>query len=468
MTKFTKILVSALCCTALVFGAAGCTGNGDVPPANEPVQRPDWSQEEGKVQFQIGMWAGIPSVMGGNKLTDEEFSVMYDLLAASGINMAQNGLTEMSREYNLRALAEAERVGIGQIIQDGEVTNYLLNLADNPDYDHDAAVEWLKAHSEPYLAFDSFRGYFIADEPSRTAFDSYEAAIAVFNEALPDKIFYVNLFPDYATTAQLGGVTYVDYIEEFAEVCDLPYISYDYYILRQDERGNPYLRDTYLLNLDRIVRLAKESGRDMWTFGCTVGHYGGTIREITSEADAAFQMYTSLAYGSRCMQWFTFAQPEVDDYGPAMIDTDGKTTAAYDAVKKVNADVQAFAHVLLSFDWQGILLSQGTQESTDGQGNFAFVRAQQYEFSQLQTISEFASSRDAIMGVYRDAQGREGFMVADFNDPIEGKENSVTLTLRGKTHALVFSGGEEKEVECPGGKLTVSLTAGGGAFVVPY
>lgn len=457
-----SVITLLFCVTA--FAACGDSDSGNEPATSvsessesggENAEKPTYS---GINKLRIGMWSGVPTEIDGRELTDEELLGYYRDLAASGITVASSAILYNSKEYNLRVLAAAEEVGIKQLIQDNSVTNVLFDV--NGDQgDKEQKKSKLLALSADYLEFDSFEGYFVTDEPSRNYFDALGEGCEILKEALPDVAFYVNLLPDYASTAQLGNVTYRDYIDEYLDVVKTPYISYDYYVLAKDARGNKKMKPTYLHNLATVKAFAESYGVDMWTFGCTTEHMANSVRGVSGKADAAFQMYTSLAYGSRSMQWFCYWTPPViaGDYNDAMIKRDGEKGAAYEFVSAVNRETQNFYHILDESEWQGILLSRGTEETTGGSGNFDYVEDRQYVLKNSDAIKGLKTSKDAIAGVYKDKSSRGVYMIANFADPSLTGANVVELALNGKTHAVLWYKGEEKVLKATGGKITFEL-----------
>lgn len=469
-----SLIILLFCTTAFVAcGEESVSGNESATSVSESVGQEDENAEKptysGTNKLRIGMWSGIPTEVDGKKLTDEELLGYYRDLAASGITIASSAILCNSKEYNLRVLAAAEEVGIKQLIQDNDVTSVLFDV--NGDQgDREQKKNKLLALSADYLGFKSFEGYFITDEPSRNYFEALGEGCEILKEALPDVAFYVNLLPDYASTAQLGNVTYRDYIDEYLDVIKTPYISYDYYVLSQDARGNKKMKPTYLHNLATVKEFAESYGVDMWTFGCTTEHMANSVRGVSNKADAAFQMYTSLAYGSRSMQWFCYWTPPLvaGDYNDAMIKRNGEKGVAYEFVSAVNGETQKFYHILDESEWQGILLSRGTEEAAGGSVNFDYVEDKQYALKNTDAIKGIKTSRDAIAGVYKDKSSRGVYMLANFADPSLTGTNLVELTLNGKTHAVVWYKGEEKTLKAVGGKITFELEPGEGALVIPY
>lgn len=101
----------------------------------------------------------------------------------------------------------------------------------------------------------------ITDEPNTGEFAALKVAAERYKKLLPDKMFYLNLFPVGATTAQLGCGTYKEYLSEY-EKLGLDYVCYDYYPLVRGTGTSTKLTDSFLYNMQlcREMPSAPKSG----------------------------------------------------------------------------------------------------------------------------------------------------------------------------------------------------------------
>lgn len=140
--------------------------------AAEPAYKVGWTQK----QFIITFWCPPPP-------TDPAQAAV----AAENYNLTWTPVEglDMAAKHKLRA-----------ILQDG-----LLNPAtlDDPAKraQLDAIIEKVKNHP----AMDA---YFITDEPGAGAFPGLGKLVAYLRDRDPAHLAYINLFPTYATEAQLG------------------------------------------------------------------------------------------------------------------------------------------------------------------------------------------------------------------------------------------------------------------------
>ena len=74
-------------------------------------------------------------------------------------------------------------------------------------------------------------GFYLRDEPGANAFPGLGNWAAAFRKASPGKPAYINLFPNYASPAQMNVPTYEEYVESFVTTVQPAFISYDHYAL---------------------------------------------------------------------------------------------------------------------------------------------------------------------------------------------------------------------------------------------
>jgi len=268
--------------------------------------------------------------------------------------------------------------------------------------------EQVKAYTDNVGAHPAVFGYFLDDEPSAKQFPVLARWAKAFRSATPDKLPYINLFPNYATSEQLGADTYDGYVESFVRKLKLPYISYDHYTLMED--GS--LRTGYFRNLEAIRKAATRHKIPFWNVVMSTGCL--SYAEPT-EAGLRFQAYTSLAYGARGISWFTYFSQPVGNFRLAPIDHFGEKTATWDMLRRVNlqihrlgptylklASVNVFHHPQGPEESRGIKTSKHLSKLTGG--NFV--------------VGEFLGpdKRPSVLVVNKDLQRSVSFQVT-FRSP---------------------------------------------------
>jgi hypothetical protein len=159
-------------------------------------------------------------------------------------------------------------------------------------------------------------------------------------ELSPGKWPYINLFPDYANSDQLGISTYAEYLERFIATCHPSIISYDNYSLMDD--GS--LRGNYWSNLESVRAACQKHGIEFWNIVLSVAHF--SYRELNA-ADFRFEVYTTLAYGGRGISYFTYFTSSTGNYRMAPIDQFGHQTPTWYYMQHVNLQIQKLAPTLL-------------------------------------------------------------------------------------------------------------------------
>ncbi len=181
-------------------------------------------------------------------------------------------------------------------------------------------------------------GYYLRDEPSATIYSGLARWAAACRKADPRAVPYINLFPNYASPAQLGVRTYEEYVESFIQIVKPPFVSYDHYALMDD--GS--LRQGYFQNLETVRAAALRHKLPFWNIVLSNAHF--RYAEPT-EAGLRFQAYTTLAYGGRGISWFTYFSPDSGNYRLAPIDPFGHKTPTWDMLRRVNLQIHKLAPV---------------------------------------------------------------------------------------------------------------------------
>ena len=118
---------------------------------------------------------------------------------------------------------------------------------------------------------------------------------------------------------------------------------------------------------------------------------------------------------------------------------------------------------LLSF--AGVMKSVGSDaQTTAGVNNFTTAKNWVRKHD---GIKKFSSTEDAVMGIFKDENGYDGFMLVNFADTYYDRENTVTIEFRGATRAMIYIKGEPQMVDLTDGTYTVTLQPGEGQFIIP-
>ncbi|MCI8595802.1 MAG: hypothetical protein HFE35_03155 [Clostridia bacterium] len=464
----TLALSFMLCFCGCGNGENGGADNDNQGGTNEPPvvlaeTVPDYLNAEATNPFTVGMWVGIPEnktlldendlIVGTQKWTEEEFLQQYQWIKEAGFNLATASLGTSTVEHIVHQLETAEKVGIKQLVWDERLNGVLLNtkLTD------DDAVRQARRIVMEYSDYDSFYGNMITDEPTFDEFPALKIAAKRYKQVLPDKMFYLNLYPVEANSeTQLKCKDYETYLAEYTSI-GLDYLCYDTYPLLNSGK----MLDTFLYNFQMAQNA---SDADVWTFLQAMGY--GNRKEPSTEADFRIQANAALAYGTKAVQWFCYFSPEYgggENFTPAIIALDGKKTAKYDLVKKVNEEIHALEHVYEQFVWQKAMNIVGSENSRGENAAFNY-----YETDNTHArIKKLAATKDTVVGCFKDGDGRDGFMVANYDLPQSADTDKVEITFADCTKVVCYINGERTELGVVNGKIALNLKAGDGAFVIP-
>src|SRR5439155_20970210 len=140
---------------------------------------------------------------------------------------------------------------------------------------------------------------------------------------------------------------------QFVETVRPKLLSFDHYALV--EAGE---RPGYFENLEVIRREALRAEVPFASILLATPH--GAYRD-PSEADLRWQVYTSLAYGARGILYFTYWTPRSDtwNFHNGILDEQGRRTAHYAQVRRINSELNALARTLVHLRSAGVYHAGG-------------------------------------------------------------------------------------------------------------
>jgi hypothetical protein len=246
-------------------------------------------------------------------------------------------------------VAGAERAGMRALV--GRPTDLHVPWRTLPDHAIVVRVRELVAAAGKG---DAVLGYFLADEPSVADFPALGKAVAAVRRIAPGKLAYVNLLPNYATSAQLGTRSYAKYLERYVAEVKPQFVSYDNFGVALSTQPTARVRAAdYYRNLLRVRRVALGHGLPFWNAVSS-----NRIRPraaAPSPASLRLQAYTTLAAGARGLTWYTYYSGR---YTNAPIDAAGDRTATWSYLKRVNRDVKALAPILSRLRSTGVYFTR--------------------------------------------------------------------------------------------------------------
>lgn len=462
-----QILAGALCVT-LLLGLVGCgnkttdnKGGGDMPTYEDNKSvisfadaPPRMTEDRIKEYFDAGFTAMLLTE-DSQPLTDKNTGEINKDYLTAATTIAKYGDLIFRNQYNYPYNWQNDKVATidayGGIKVDIPVRNITTELTN----------------------MENVIGYYQADEPEYKKIETLTPLVDWHNKYAKDKIFHINLFPSYAT-GLLGENGYEAYLQHYVDTIlsglkTPKTLCLDNYPLQKDSQGKNYIRASYLSDLLTAANIARDynakSGEDdKITLGYCIQTFEDTaLRDIEAQEDINFQINTCMAMGASFFEYFLYVTIQ---QMIGMVERGSyEHRPAYDYVKNANAQLAKWDHVILSFDWQGLVTSAGSDES-ENEVALGMVKSQTLE--KLEGVSKLESRLDTLVGQFIDKDGNQGYMVTNYTEPTAGKIDVVRMTFEDAENALVYLNGEESVVKLEDGRLTLTLNSGEGAFVIPY
>jgi len=239
-------------------------------------------------------------------------------------------------------------------------------------------------------------GYSIVDEPNASRFPELRKTVDSIRQSRPGKLSYINLFPNYASPAQLGTKDYDEHVARFMSEVRPDVLSMDHYpIFKPDADG----RDNYCRNLEVMRRDSLAGGIPFWNFFNTMPY--GPHTDPT-EAQLRWQIFTSLAYGAKGVMYFCYWTPRGDEFpkGGAILAADGRRTRHYDEAKRINAGLKKLGPTLMKLTSTSVHRVKPRNATPD------VLRG-----SPLRKISD----GDYLIGAFRHADGRRAVLLNNYH-----------------------------------------------------
>ncbi|OQY19611.1 MAG: hypothetical protein B6I35_11475, partial [Anaerolineaceae bacterium 4572_32.2] len=183
-----------------------------------------------QISFPISLWNAPPPELA-----------RYQEMADCGFTVVP--VVVESPQQGRLALDLAQQVGVQVLIADPRIHRDLPNKS--------GWQEVVQAVVDDYAHHAALCGYLLTDEPHLRHFENLAQLTRAFQDRDPERVPFINLFPNYANPEQLGTVEYERHVQLFLETVQPPILSYDHYALM--EWGD---RPEYFANLEVIRRQA--------------------------------------------------------------------------------------------------------------------------------------------------------------------------------------------------------------------
>ena len=423
------------------------------------------------------------------KVSEAGFTKILALYEGAGRQVGNDtyeiieNLSQKAQEDALIALDLAEQFGIKYYVRDWSFYGMVKQYAD-PTYNHpailtdeqyDKVLKKMFDENNQYIHHPAYAGNFCHDEPFYNELDRIAVQVDLYQKYMAEQNAYgepiVNLLPMTAGADALSGHSYYEYVDHYFDLIapKVGFVSYDFYPFREDKDDGSYLKDLYVPNLNLMATKCKDNNIDLRTFIQAEGDFTGT-RSMTGAADFRFQIYTELAFGSKEIIYYEYANaksqadPEADY---ALFNTETEEyNWTYDAAKLVNNEIHQIEDAYLQYKWDGVMY-KCANELIENIG-FSYLKGEKYTFTSHPRVSIENCERDALMGVFKNEANDDAFMLVNYTDPYFKFNNKVTLHFNNAKGLLMYRLGQKMVVDLPSsGNYTFDLYPGEGRFIIP-
>ncbi len=381
--------------------------------------------------------------------TQEDADARYAELAESGINMIYS-FDQMGDPALLdRALRAAEQAGVSVMVDLHRVVDE-STIAVN--------LEIVRSTKD----YPAVLGYNMYDEPNAAVFDLMGQELVAIREIVgQDKLIMCNLFPNYATDAQLGTVAtadktaYQNYIEGFMNKVGPDVLSFDYYpFTRLMDKDSDKIKGMFK-NFSDIALYGKQYDVPTWGF-VQNSSWSGT--RIPNDGELRFLSHFHLMFGLESYSYFLYAQPSpaegVEGIFQGMLTYDGERTDIYDRVKANNEALRGLRGRYLDYELVGFL----TDELSRG---YAASLADELKLESFGPLTAADTDRNLLIGCFENDKGEKAYYALNM---VYAYDASVTLEFREST---AFSLWGSQGIEQMGSlqAVTFDLLPGEGKFI---
>lgn len=327
-------------------------------------------------------------------------------------------------------LPACEQLGLAAIMFNDELASAAYRWVDcSADEIDDIIRRWVEKVGKSPAVY----GYYIVDEPGSQDFHALGLAVAALKKYAPDKLAYINLFPNYASMgapgeSQLGTTTYEEHLERFVTEVKPPFISYDsYQVQYSHDMREPDKIFSYYQNLLQVRAVAQRYDLPFWQIVSPMQIFDHTMPP--SPATLLLQAYTTLAAGGRSVGWFTYFS-----YGSAYapIDLEGNKTWIWYYLAETNRQLKLLGPLM------NRLVSKGVY----------FTGLQQMDpiLAELPTlpggfIEQTESDMPLMVGEFTDSEQRPYVMLVNLSAERTGRINASWQAAFGTPEAYSVGDG---------------------------
>ena len=459
----------------MMLGLIGCDKGSKLPEYSEK-------------QFEIsGFWAPYDiSEEGLKQYKDAGFTTLAMINHSLGYTSEEQFY--LGSDRTMTALENCKKVGLNAILN---YNDWMVPRCEEDGEDFYGETPFSK-HDIYGEYKDIITGIHICDEPyvKRTDgsnhFEIYgnKTLIEDFKKVYPDAEFIVNLIPMTAVSTR-GFDSYEEMMELYEKTFMEPFgeksfVSVDVYPFHQN-----YTMDdgTLLANYEFIANSAKKYNvKPGYILQSSVGGADEGNKEFEmelSESDLRWEIYNALAFGADTLQYYCYSVPKSFDedgnpvymYDNCILNRDDTPSDVYYSLQKLHKEIQSFANVILSYDWDTTIGVSGSVDQTFRVCSLEYDENLEYvKLENTKNYVEAKGTQDMIVSRFTSEEYGEAYLFLNWAE--REKNNTVTATFKDCKSVAIYGGaGYEGTPEIvnldENGNVTIELAYGEGVFVTP-
>ncbi|MDR1666895.1 MAG: hypothetical protein LBS03_04290, partial [Bacteroidales bacterium] len=373
----------------------------------------------GNETIPVLAWLSIPTLdtwmPGGAPWSDEAIQTHYQTLKEAGFTYSLSHITD--DDHLEKALNAGQATGVKII------ANY-FNWTPPYEVSSDAVIT---ASVNRFKNHPALGGYYLRDEPPLSIFSMLGNKVRLIESIDPDPehFCYINVNGSLVADPSFHGASgdYLqNYLTPFVNAVNPKFMAFNTYPISVESldpenkhAGYRLLSKEWYGVLEMFLQKSKQSELPFWTFAVSCGHYSFPAPIIS---DLRMEIYTSLAYGSQGIQYFTYWSAGSAFY--AMVYSWGDKTTVYNVVKDMNEEMQNYAAVFLG---ASVLWVKHTGEENFVPGWTAMLAPGQLP-AQIKTLETGAAG--TVVSLLE--KGNQMFLVIVSRDANESQEIQIETT----------------------------------------
>ena len=448
-----RLLCICLVCI-MAFGFSACDKKDSLPQYDDRefiiagLWAPRDVSEEG---FQLYKAAGFTALSFSN----------HDEMPRTSDNQYYLGSNR-----TMKALELCKKVGLDAILGYGD-TWYVREI-EGEDY-------FAGTPFSNYDYYDEYKDIIkavkITDEPKKEDIDKYKSQTLIedFKKVYPDARYFMTITPKHASATAYGFANYDEQLEYYAENImskfEKPLIEVDFYPFPNEEHNSYPRWDDWLITYEAVAQTAQKYNAELSII--MQSSAGLEFASELTEADMRLQVNMALAFGADTLKYYCYTVPTIHyTYNYCILDPDNKPSDLYYYVQDIHKEIQSYADVILSYDWDSVIAVNPVGFSS----NMDMSAMMLNEFKDTLYYETAVASADLAITRFTSDKYGEAYMLVNYAQ--KDKNNVATVTFKNCKKVAVYGGngfdGTPEIVELDEeNKYRVDLAYGEGVFVVP-